>query len=136
MNKTSDQETGELAKINMKLQHTASINTQLNDELNMKTEELCLLHSTSSKMSVDNSNLQSRITELEISKSHLEEQLNLERKARQECESVRAKMEFMSGENDELRSKNKKLANEVETNTRRRLRTTIEMNQYIFRLAK
>lgn len=136
MNKSSEQETGELTKINVKLQHTASINTQLNDELNMKTEELCLLHSTNSKMSVENSNLQSRITELEISKSHVEEQLSLERKGRQECESLKAKMESMSSENDELRSKNKKLASEVEPDTRTRLSTRIEMNKYISRLAK
>lgn len=47
-----EKQNEELQRMNSKLKDVASINTQLNDELNEKTEQICKLHSENSRYKV------------------------------------------------------------------------------------
>lgn len=44
-----DKQNDEIQRLNLKLKDSTSINGQLNDELNEKTEQICQLHSENSR---------------------------------------------------------------------------------------
>ncbi|XP_055302935.1 uncharacterized protein LOC129568714 isoform X2 [Sitodiplosis mosellana] len=70
----------EIQRLNAKLKDATLINTQLNDELNEKTEQICQLHGENSRMSIEMTKLVSEIKNDQETASHMSLQLATERK--------------------------------------------------------
>lgn len=83
----------EFQKLDSKLQLSASINTQLNDELNEKTEQVCQLHSANAKLKADIGELESEIRRMIDNEKRGIEQIAAERKITERTKAAYAECE-------------------------------------------
>lgn len=107
----------EFQKLSSKLQLSATINTQLNDELNEKTEQMCQLHSANTKLNADIGKFETEIRRMLDNESRVVEQVAAEREiaektkaAYDECEAT---LKRISNERNEAMSKIGVLSDEV-----------------------
>lgn len=91
----------EYQKLSSKLQLSATINTQLNDELNEKTEQISQLHSANAKLNADISKLETEIRHMLDNERRVVEQVAAEREiaekmkaAHGECEATLKSVTF------------------------------------------
>lgn len=89
----SEIKTVEFQKLDSKLQLSASINTQLNDELNEKTEQICQLHSANAKLKVDIGKLDSEIRRMIDNQKRQVEQIDAEREAAERTKAAHGECE-------------------------------------------
>lgn len=105
----SEVQNVEFQKLSSKLQLSATINTQLNDELNEKTEQICQLHSANTKLNADIGKLETEIRHMLDNERQVVEQIIAEREnaakinaAYGECEAT---LKRVTDERDEAKSK-------------------------------
>lgn len=113
----SEVQNVEFQKLSGKLQLSATINTQLNDELNEKTEEICQLHSANTKLNTDIGKLEAEIRHMLDNERRMVEQVAGEREsaaktntAYSECE---VKLKTVTDEHSLAKSKISVLSDEV-----------------------
>lgn len=83
----------EFQKLNNKLQMSATINTQLNDELNEKTEQICQLHSANTKLNADIGKLESEIRHMLDNENRVVEQVTAEREIAEKIKAAHGECE-------------------------------------------
>lgn len=67
---------------------SATINTQLNDELNEKTEQICQLHSANTKLNADIGKLESEIRHMLDNENRVVEQVTAEREVAEKTKAA------------------------------------------------
>lgn len=102
-------QANDLESIRNKFQQMSAINTQLNDELNAKTEEICSLHSVCTELNVAITDFKSKINKLEMENDRLAAALRAERDTSEKCDDCMKK----THENERLQNRNIQQANEV-----------------------
>lgn len=80
-------------KLDSKLQLSASINIQLNDELNEKTEQICQLHSANAKLKADIGKLESEIRRMIDNQKRQVEQIEAEREGAERTKAAHGECE-------------------------------------------
>lgn len=89
----SEKRNVEIQKLSSKLQLSATINTQLNDELNEKTEQICQLHSANTKLNADIGKLESEIRRMLDNESRMVEHIAAEREAAEKSKAAHGECE-------------------------------------------
>lgn len=107
----------EFQQLDSKLQLSASINTQLNDELNEKTEQICQLHSANAKLKADIGKLESEIRRMIDNENRVVEQIAAERETAERTKAAygewEAQIKTVTAERNEAESKIDVLGAEV-----------------------
>lgn len=130
----SGAQNAEYQKLNGKLQLSATINTQLNDELNKKSEQICQLHSTNTKLNADVGKLESEIRYMLDGEKRVLEQIAAERenaeKTKADYDECEGTLKTVTAERAEAKSRIGILNGEV--SCRRNRKNRILLSEQIF----
>lgn len=107
----------EIMRVNSKLRESSCIQTQLNEELNEKTEQICQLHSENSKLQAELTRSASEAKNIRENEEHLMKLLSSERKnvdsktkTLQKCEAL---LKMVIDKNEDYKMQNEAINFEV-----------------------